>query len=35
MMMGLLQWVCVYCEQHDADEKASPTLEMEGGEGYE
>lgn len=35
MMMGLLQWVCVYCEQHDADEETSPVLGTEGGQGYE
>ncbi len=35
MMMGLLQWVCVYCEQHDSDEKITPDIEMEGGEEYE
>ncbi|WP_304509087.1 FtsW/RodA/SpoVE family cell cycle protein [Anaerotignum sp.] len=35
MMMGLLQWVCVYCEQHDADEENPSILEAEGGQNYE
>jgi cell division protein FtsW (lipid II flippase) len=35
MMMGLLQWVCVYCEQHDADEEIPSVLEAEGGQDYE
>ncbi|MPN30746.1 putative peptidoglycan glycosyltransferase FtsW [bioreactor metagenome] len=35
MMIGLLQWVCVYCEQHGVDEEAPPIFEVEGGEDYE
>lgn len=35
MMMGLLQWVCVYCEQHDSDEENPFGLETEGGQDYE
>ncbi|WP_352401035.1 FtsW/RodA/SpoVE family cell cycle protein [Anaerotignum sp.] len=35
MMMGLLQWVCVYCEQHGIDEEAPPIMGMEGGQDYE
>lgn len=35
MMIGLLQWVCVYCEQHGVDEEAPPIFEVEGDEGYE
>lgn len=35
MMMGLLQWVCVYCEQHGIDEEDPSAMETDGGQDYE
>lgn len=35
MMMGFLQWVCVYCEQQGIDEDAPSIIGMEGGHEYE
>lgn len=35
MMVGFLQWVCVYCEQQGIDEDAPSIIGMEGGHEYE